>query len=193
MKRSINLLLGLSLLTITLLAGCASSAKDSLKEDYGRRTLGTIIEDNTIQAKAKKNINDASETLKKSNINIESFNKVLLITGQVPNQASKDLVSKVTQSIRHVTRIHNELSIAPNGKPESSPSDAFLSSKVRSRLLFTKGIKSGRIEIVVENSVLYLLGLVTQEEADRIVNAMQKISGLKRIVKVFGYIQTAKR
>lgn len=181
-------------ISITSLHGCttivAATASGPIEEDYGERTLGTIVEDNTIESKAHVNLSQASENLHEANINIVSFNRVLLLTGQVPDQQSKELASKVTSDIRHIRRIHNELEVAGNSTFLSRSNDTYLISKVAGRLLATEGIDSGRIETVVENSQLYLMGLVTREEAKRVVNAMQKVSGLSRITKVFEYIES---
>ena len=170
------------------LSGCASSNPASLTEDYSKRTFSIIAKDNTIRAKVQKIIKTADEKLKTSHISITVFNRVLLITGQVPDQQSKDRASTLTKPIRHIERIHNELTISKNSTFGSRTNDGLLSTKVSSRLLFTKGISSGRIKIVIEHGVLYLLGSVTKKEAQNIIHAMQKVKGLKRIVKVFTYI-----
>jgi osmotically-inducible protein OsmY len=182
----------LSLSLCIAFSGCtsivAATAKGPIEEDYGERTLGTMVEDNTIESKATVNMKKASPKLAEANIHVESFNKVLLITGQVPDEASKTLVSKVTSNIRHIRRVHNELEVSEPSSFLSRTNDTYLATKVGTRLLATDGIDSGRIEIVVENGHLYLMGLVTQAEAQRIVTAMQKVSGVKKIVKVFEYI-----
>jgi osmotically-inducible protein OsmY len=187
-------LLLFTLLTCLLSSACSSivaaTASGPIEEDYGKRTLGTVVEDNTIENKAYVNLHKASEKLHEAHINIKSFNRVLLLTGEVPDTASKELASKVTSDIRHIRRIHNELEVSGNSSFLSRTNDNYLSTKVSSRLIATEGIDSGRIETVVENSQLYLMGLVTREEADRVVNAMQKVSGITRIVKVFEYIDS---
>lgn len=181
-----------ALLVITcllLLNGCsliAANSQDGIEEDYSKRTLGTVVEDNTIKAKLKSKIKE-DKTLADANVNIKSFNKVILITGQVPDDASKQKISDFAQAIRHVKRIHNELEIGPNSSFGSRTNDSFLASKVSSRLLLTEGLKSSRIETVVENNKVYLMGLVSQEQADKAVNALQKVSGLAGIIKVFEY------
>ena len=187
-----NTLLTLVLLSTLLFTACSSivaaTASGPIKEDYGKRTLGTIVEDNTIEAKAKSLIKDASESLGKSNIQLHSFNKILLITGQVKTTKNKQLVSQLTKKIRHVKRIHNELEILPPSSFSARIYDNMLSTKVSSRLVFTDDIDSSRIDSIVENGSVYLMGLVTQEEASRVANALQKVSGLKKIVRVFEYI-----
>ncbi|MCK5880786.1 MAG: BON domain-containing protein [Sinobacterium sp.] len=166
----------------------AATASGPTEEDYGERTLGTIVEDNTIEAKAKNAIKSAHESIGDSNITVHSFNKVLLITGQVKSTNAKKIISQLTKNIRHVKRVHNELEILPPSSFSTRMGDNYLSSKVSSRLVFTDGIDSSRIDAIVENSTVYLMGLVTQEEASRSVAALQNVSGLEKIVRVFEYI-----
>lgn len=170
----------------------AANSQDGTSEDYSKRTLGTVVEDNTIKAKLKAKIKE-NKTLADANINIKSFNKVILITGQVPDDASKQKISGLAQNIRHVKRIHNELEIGSNASFGSRTNDSFLASKVTSRLILTEGLKSSRIETVVENSKVYLMGLVSETEAQKAVDALQKVSGLKGIIKVFEYTTPLQR
>lgn len=178
------------ILLVSFINGCsmiAATSTGDTEENYGKRTLGTVVEDNTIEAKLKSKIRD-NEALALANINIKSFNKVLLVTGQVPDNTSKQKINDFAQKIRHVKRIHNELEIAPNSSFGSRTKDSFLASKVTSRLVLTEGLDSSRIETVVENSRVYLMGLVTQAEAQQAVDALQKVSGLTGIIKVFEYV-----
>lgn len=190
MKKTLSLFLLLSL--YSLFTACSSivaaTASGPIEEDYGERTLGTIVEDNTIESKAKSLINNASESIGESNISVHSFNNILLITGQVQTKSAKKITSQLTKNIRHVKRIHNELEILEPSSFSTRMSDNYLSSKVSSRLVFTDGIDSSRIDSIVENSTVYLMGLVTQEEARRSVSALQNVSGLTKIVRVFEYI-----
>jgi osmotically-inducible protein OsmY len=106
----------------------------------------------------------------------------------VPTAKAKQLVSTLTQNIRHVKRVHNELEILSASSFSQRMRDNFLSGKVSSRLVLTDGIDSDRIDTIIENRSVYLMGLVTQEEASRSVAALQQVSGLKKIVRVFEYI-----
>lgn len=166
----------------------AATNDGSISEDYGKRTMGTIIEDNSIESKAQININRSNQTLNNANIDITSFNRVLLITGQVPDSKSKKDVTTIAEKVRHVRRVHNELEIAPSTSLMTRTSDSFLATKVNSNLIGAKDVDSDRIEVIVENGTVYLMGLVTQEEAKRTVNSIKEVSGIKAIVKVFEYI-----
>ena len=192
-KLLINLAIIALLISSTACSFVAANSSGEIEEDYGKRTLGTQVEDNTIEAKASASIKKLQEKIGDSNINVYSFNKVLLITGQVRTENAKNIISQATQKIRHVKRVHNELEVIGPSSFLSRVNDSYLSSKVSSRLIFTDGVDSRRIETVVENGTVYLIGLVTQEEAKRSVEAMQQVSGLEKIVRVFEYIDNQTR
>lgn len=173
-------------------SGCSSFVANSsgpTQEDYTSRTLGTVVEDNTIESKAKAQLDQTSETLRLANIEVYSFNRVVLLTGQVPDAKAKALAGEIVAKVRHVRRLHNELEIAQNNTFSNNMHDTYLKTKVVTRLIATKGIDSDRFEKIVTNGKLYLMGLVTPQEAAAIVNAAKQVSGLKQIVKVFEYIE----
>lgn len=187
-----NALFSLIFISCFSLASCgtymAATNDGAVSEDYGKRTMGTIVEDNSIESKAQININRANETLNNANIDIISFNRILLITGQVPDNNSKQEVTSIAEKVRHVRRVHNELEIANSTSIMTRTSDSFLATKVNSNLIGAKGVDSDRIKVIVENGTVYLMGLVTQEEAKRTINTIKEVSGIKAIVKVFEYI-----
>lgn len=180
------------LFSLALLNGCttymAATNSGSVSEDYGQRTMGTVVEDSTIESKTKININRHSETLNNANIQIFSFNRIVLITGQVPDQQSKAAASTIAEKVRHVRSVHNELEVMPSNSIFDSSKDSFLKTKVSSNLIGAEGVDSGRIEVIVENGKVFLMGLVTQEEAKRAVESVKEVSGIKAIIKVFEYI-----
>ena len=186
-----------SLLTVGLiwlyisLSGCSLIAANSagdIQEDYGKRTLGTQVEDNTIEAKALASFDKLSANSENNQIHAKAFNRVLLITGQVSTEAEKNQVSRQASKIRHVKRVHNELEVIGVLSFLAQLNDSYLATKISRTLIFADGVDASRIECVVENGSAYLMGLVTQEEAARAVTALQNVSGLTKIVKVFEYI-----
>lgn len=175
-----------------LLSGCtsfmAATTDGPITENYGERTFGSTVEDASIESKAMINIKRANPSLSNSHIEVKSFNQVLLIVGQVPSANDKQAISSIAEKIRNVKRVHNELEIGPNTSILTRSNDNLLVTKVKGRFIGTDNVVSGRIEVLVENGTVYLMGLVTQSEATRSVNAAKKTSGIKKIVKVFEYI-----
>lgn len=180
------------LLLLFSLGACSSliSATRSgpIQEDYGKRSFGRFIDDGLIETKAKVNINKASAELKKAHIGVTSYNGVVLLAGQVPTEDARQLAGEVVRKVRNVKRLHNELSIAgPISMPARS-NDAWLTSKVKTKLLASSRVKGRRIKVVTENGVVHLMGLVTRAEADQVVDVVRGTFGVQKIIRIFEYI-----
>ena len=170
-----------------ILQGC-SSVTGPTSEDYGKRTLGTVFDDQGIESRGKANIRAAHEKLKKAHINITSFNGMVLLTGQVESDEIKSIAAASIKDLRKVRTVHNELEVAGPTSMMARTNDSWLSTKVKTALLSSSKTEGGRIKVVTENSVVYLMGLLTRNEAEAAVEKTRKVFGVQKIVKVFEYI-----
>ena len=182
----------LVLLASLFLANCSSivsaTRNEPIGEDYGKRTTGAYVDDQLIETKSKVNLEKVDQRFKKAQVSIDSYNGVVLLTGNVVDSDMRDLATTTLQKIRKVRRVHNELEVSPPRSFGAKIGDAWLGNKVRTRFLFTKSIDSGRVKVITENGVIFLMGLVTHAEAENIVAVTQKAYGLQKIVRVFEYI-----
>ena len=180
------------LLLMVLCGGCgsflASVDAEPIKNDPGERTYGAQIEDESIETKATVNISASDAAFKSSHFSVTSYNGYVLIAGQVPTQELKQLASDVVREIRAVRRIYNELEVSGNTSPMTRSSDTWLTTKVKSTLLADSEIESGRVKIVTENGVIYLMGLASHAEAQRITDTASASSGVRKVVQLFEYI-----
>jgi osmotically-inducible protein OsmY len=180
------------ILLCILLAGCSSVISTvrstPIQDDPHTRSIGSAIDDNIIETKAKVNLSEASPFFDQANIVVVSYNGVVLLAGQVPNEELKQTASDALKPIVKVRSIHNELTSGPNISIFARSYDTWLTAKMNTRLTFTGGITSGNVKVVTENKVMYLMGLVTESEAETITNAATEVDGLERIVKIFEYI-----
>jgi osmotically-inducible protein OsmY len=174
------------------LTGCGSlmsgAGSEPLEHDPGERSMGAQMDDETIETRAKVNIDAADKALKAAHINVISYNGYVLIVGQVPEQALKDKVSAIVTEIRDVRRIYNELEIAGNNSMMTRSSDTWITTKVKSNLLSNAETEGNRVKVVTENGVVYLMGLATRAEGDRIEEAASASQGVQKVVSVFEYI-----
>jgi osmotically-inducible protein OsmY len=180
------------LLAATLgLAGCATvtgvTHQGTIDENYGKRTVGTQVEDQNIETKIGHNLRRTDARLGDARINVDTYNGVVLLTGQVPSQELKEKASEVAREVRNVREVHNELSVAANLPASQRLSDTWLNTRIRTNLAANDRIDSGRIRVITENASVYLMGIVTRAEGDRIVDAVSRVGGMQRIVKVFDY------
>jgi len=151
-----------------------------------RRTSGAYIEDESIEDKALSQINNKyHDTV---HVNVTSFNRHVLLTGEVPNDAAKTGVEKIVAAIPNVKVINNELVISGLSGLASRSSDTFITSDVKLRFLNNKNFRATDIKVVTENGVVFLMGMVYRKEAAVATDIASTTSGVQRVVKVFEYL-----
>lgn len=177
-----------------IIAGCStvvSTTRDKPVEDnLGTRTWGAKVDDSLIETKVAVNIDKADPRLDDdSRIVVVSFNGIVLLAGQVPDASLKPIAVKAaSQGIQGIKQVHDDLQVGPNAGFLAQNSDAWITSKIKSSMLFKAAVPSSRIKVVTENGIVYLMGLVTHKEAQAAANAAKDISGVQRVVMVFEYI-----
>jgi osmotically-inducible protein OsmY len=186
----------LSLLALTLclgISGCSSvltATRDNpIEDDRGTRTFGSKIDDSLIETKAAVNIAKASPDLDQgSHIVVTSYNGIVLLAGQTPRADLKAAAEQAASTVQRVKKVNNELQVMAPSSLLARNNDAWLTTKIKSQMLTDSAIPGSRIKVVTENGIVYLLGLVTQQEATRATNLVQGVSGVQKIVKLFEYI-----
>ena len=151
-----------------------------------RRTSGTYIEDQAIELKAGKAIGDSLKD--KVHANVTSYNRQVLITGEVSDEANKKKAESLVKPIENVLSIQNHLEIGANSSIGSRTNDTYITSKVKANFIKENKFSANLVKVVTENGNVYLLGLVTHKEADDAVEIARSIGGVKSVVKVFEYI-----
>ncbi|MEE1921288.1 BON domain-containing protein [Pseudomonas sp. 148P] len=186
--------LGLMALTLCLsLSGCSSvinaSREAPIDDDRGTRTLGSKIDDSLIETKVAVNVAKASPDLDQgSHIVVSSFNGVVLLAGQTPRADLKALAEQTASQVQKVKKVHNELQVLQPSSLLARNNDAWLTTKIKTQMFADNSIPGSRIKVVTENGIVYLLGLMTQAEANRATNLVQGVGGVQKIVKLFEYI-----
>ncbi len=180
-----------AILAISSLYGCAPlvvgagvGAGVIVAED--RRSSGTMLEDQVIERNISNLVAKAYED--QVRVDVISYNRVVLLVGQVPTQAIKDDVGLMALETQNVRTVQNELAIAGKSSFVSRSSDALLTSKVKSRLVSNDKVSANDIKVVTNNDTVYLMGLVTRSEADEATQVAATTSGVQRVVKVFEYL-----
>lgn len=186
----------LSLLALTLclgLSGCSSvinaSREKPIEDDRGTRTLGSKIDDSLIETKVAVNVAKASPDLdENSHIVVSSYNGIVLLAGQTPRADLKQMAEQAAAAVQKVKKVNNELQVMGPSSLLARNNDAWLTTKIKSQMLTDSSIPGTRIKVITENGIVYLLGLVTQQEATQATNLVQGVSGVQKIVKLFEYI-----
>ncbi len=151
-----------------------------------RRTSGIYVEDQNIELKTVKKIYDALG--EDAHVNITSFKGNVLLTGEVPNEAAKTEAGNIALATESVHSLTNELKIGPKTSLSSRANDSFLTSKIKTQFVTENRFSANYVKVVTENSIVYLMGYVTQKEADAAVEITRNVSGVTTVVKVFEYM-----
>ncbi len=159
---------------------------------HDRRTLGTLVEDQEIELKAMDiKLNDP-EIKDHSNVTATSYNMVVLLTGQVDSPQVRERYEMRVRQIPRVKHVIDEITVGPFSTFGQKTQDTYITTKAKLALLRVKspGFDPSRVKVVTEQGVVYLMGLTTREEADMATEAVRNISGVRKVVKVFEYIQS---
>lgn len=148
-----------------------------------RRTSGAQLEDQSIEAKASKRISDTLG--ERVHVNINAYNRFALITGEVPNDADRAHIEQIVAHVENVKGVDNELAISGISSITSRSNDVLIATKVRATLVDAKDVISSAFKIVVERGEVYLMGIVTEREANRAVELTRSIKGVHKVVRVF--------
>jgi osmotically-inducible protein OsmY len=150
-----------------------------------RRTSGIYVEDENIELKAVKHMETTLGD--QAHVNVTSYNRNVLLTGEVPDEAAKASAEAFVKSIEHVRAITNEIVIGPKTSISSRSNDTYLTSKVKTKFVTENQFPANVVKIVTENSVVYLLGIVNKTEADAAAEIARNTDGVDKVVKVFEY------
>jgi len=167
-----------------LLAGGAAATGVVVSQD--RRTVGTLTEDEGIEIKTASRI---GERFKDGvHLNVTSYNRMVLLTGEVPDAAARTEAERIAWAVENVRGVHNELAVAGVSSFTVRSNDSVITTKVKARLLDSNKVNPLHVKVVTENSIVYLMGLVTKEEANDATEIARTTSGVQKVVRVFEYL-----
>ena len=187
-------LLAAALAAASLLGGCAplllgGAAVGSAMVVTDRRTSGTQLEDQEIELKA---VNRGREIVgDPGHINATSYNRLVLLTGEVPSEADKASVEQSVTRIENVRRVVNELAVMGASSLGARSNDTLLTAKVTTSLIDAKDLMASTIKVVTERGTVYLMGIVTEREATRAADLARSVSGVQKVVRVFQVVSEA--
>ena len=180
----------LLVIPIIVLQGCAAivtGGAESASIIHDRRTTGAIIDDQGIELKASYTLYVSKEIYDHSHINVTSFNGIVLITGETLTEGLKHKISAKIKAISKVRIIYNELLIGAPSALTSRGSDAWITSKIKAKLTTSENIDPFHVKVITEHGVVYLMGILTPAEADRVLDVVTKSAGVQRVIKIFEY------
>ena len=184
----------LLLLLLPFFSGCALLVATGVATGVGtgvavsqdRRTSGMFVEDQGIELKSNRRINEIMGS--NVHVNVTSFNRNVLLTGEVPSESVKKEIEQSVRGVEHVRSVTNEIAVAPISSFTSRSNDALITSKVKGRFMDGGRFQITHVKVVTEDSVVYLLGIVNADEARSAVDIARSTNGVRKVVKVFEYM-----
>ena len=182
------------LIGINLLYGCAPAvvggAATGVSVVHDRRSAGTALEDQNIEFKALHlKTKDPHQLYKRGNFSATSYNKAILLTGQADTEEVHQRYVGMIRKIAEVKRVIDEIKVGPSASITQQGNDAYITSKVKIKMFDVKlpDFDPTRVKVVTDMGNVYLMGIVSQKEADAVVQKVRYVSGVKRVVKIFEY------
>ncbi|MDH5738290.1 MAG: BON domain-containing protein [Gammaproteobacteria bacterium] len=177
----------LTLLISTTLIGCSVFVGDG--NDRPSRTFGTVWDDQMIESKGRVRIKKAHEELREAHFNIVAYNGIVLLVGQVSSEEMRLLAAETLAGLQKVRKVYNELQVAGPTSIFSRANDSWLTTKIKTKMAAAKEVDASRIKVTTENGVVYLMGMVTEEESDAAVDLTRRVYGVQKVVKALEIIQ----
>lgn len=190
MQSALKYLLFFSL--ISMITGCSAildlTKNEPLDVNPQQRTFGAWVDDISIKTTVSHNVEKSHPDLDRSHIDVNSFNGVVLLTGEIPNAEVRAIASEQAQRVPGVRIVHNELAIRDNTSFFSRLGDGFLHKRIKLKLRGLSELRGINIDVIVEDNVAYLMGIVTRQQGDVAAERASLTSGLRQVVKVFEYV-----
>jgi len=187
-------LIGLSVILISgcvgiPIAGLIGGSAIAIDLSRDNRSVGTYLNDNVLEAKISNEIR-SDATLSSSQINVSPtiINGVILLTGEAPNRTHIDRILDIAKSFRNTRKVINRIELAGKSTLASRANDSWITMEVKTALFNSQKVDHLRIKVVTERAHVYLMGLVSTEEADAAAQTARSINGVARVVKVFEYL-----
>lgn len=182
-----------AVLVATTLAGCAplvvGGAMVGGMVATDRRTSGAQLDDEGIELRSANRLRDALGD--RGHLNVTSYNRKVLVTGEVPSDADRQLVERTVSGVDNVRAIVNEVAIMGNSTLTQRSSDTLVTGRVKAAMVDAQDIFANAFKVVTERGTVYLMGRVTQREADRATEITRGVTGVQRVVRVLEVITDA--
>lgn len=174
---------------LALLQGCAAAVvaggATAVTSANDRRTLGSQIDDKNVVLKAQRALADTPLTAEGSNINVTSYNGVVLLTGQTRTEQIRQQAQQLVRGIDGVRDVQNQIRLGNNTGMTTRTRDGWISTKVKTQLLADEQVSGLNIKVVTENAEVFLMGIVSAQEAQKAVDIARHVEGVARVVQAF--------
>ncbi len=191
--RSVTATAVIGILLVSHLSGCvglaATGAAVGVMAATDRRSIGTQTDDQAIELRAFARLQEALKN--PGGVSATSYNRKVLLTGQVLDQQAKEAAGRAVASIEGVKGVYNELEVTGRASIGTQTADTVTTTRVKAAFVEAKNIESNAIKVVTEKGVVYLMGIVTREEQERAAQIASRVSGVQKVVTLFDLVSAA--
>jgi osmotically-inducible protein OsmY len=171
------------LVFLLVVSGCTT-----MSSDPRARTPGTVIDDAGLEWDVRRDLQKSDPGFERGNLTVVVYNAIMLLAGQVESEALKQLAEERAKGFNNVRAVHNEIEVMPPISRVARANDSWLTTKIKTQMFADAELVAGKIKVVTVNNVVFLMGILPREEADRAVEVARGVYGVKKIVKVFEYL-----
>lgn len=179
--------IALLLIGALLLSGCMNGVLTGVQLVYDRPEITKALDNFHVQSRARNRLLPEIKRMRQAHIAISSFNNDLILTGQVPSLEDKTRLGDLVKETPGARRLFNELTIGPKVSMGQMLHDGWVTTQLKTKLLATRGVNHQQFKVITENGVVYLLGDVKLDEAEKVVDIARHIKGVKQVVRVLRY------
>lgn len=180
------------LLLILMQTACLNVASTGAQAVYNHRSLQNTVNDQYITMQAYQNLNVKSHDFKNANVIVSTYNAEVLLAGQVPAAWQKEKAEQIVKTVPDVLRVYNQIEVSSPSSTLTRISDAWITTKVKSKLIASNDLDASQIKVVTENGMVYLMGILKPEEAQAAVDITRETAGVQGVVKIFSYVHISK-
>ena len=186
--KKLAILLGATIFLQGCVAAVIGGGAVAAKVATDPRTTGTQIDDETLEFKVENAVEKDAQIKAEGRVNAVSYNGRVLLIGQVPNSDVKDTATALAKGVEGVNEVYNELTVSPKISFAQISKDSWLTTQVKSKMFVDGRVKATDVKVISENGEVFLLGNVTQSQANAAADIASKISGMNKVIKVFKYL-----
>lgn len=186
--KKLAFVLGASIMLQGCVAAVLGGAAAGTKVATDPRTMGTQVDDETLELKVENALDKDAQIQSESRVNAVSYSGRVLLIGQVPSESTKETATSLAKGVEGVTDVYNELRVGPKITIGQISKDSWITTQIKSKLLVDDRVKTTDVKVITENGEVFLLGSLTHAQADAAAEIASKISGVQKVVKVFKYL-----
>ncbi len=160
----------------------AASAQDS-------RSFGTQIDDENIENRTLSAMRNRADILEQSNIEVVSYNRIVLLVGQTPTQTYKTALANLAAEVSNVRKVYNEIRVAGPRSTLTAMGDSTITTKIKASLLTESNFPSSKVKVVTEDGEVFLMGLVTREQGARATDIARSTGDVRKVIQLFEYVE----